>query len=105
MQEENVLEFFQSLGFEEIDIEDGLTALSVEFAPAGNYALITNEEGTLPEKLRQNLIFAYYTPEGAYQWSTGFKNAYIFNEIWSTGESLDQKCNAVLQYAESKGDE
>ncbi|MDF2499859.1 MAG: hypothetical protein K0Q77_573 [Anaerosporomusa subterranea] len=102
MQEESVLEFFQALGFEEIDIEDGLTALSVEFAPTGNYALITNEEGTLPEKLRQNLIFACYTPEGAYQWSVGFKNSYVFTEIWSTGESLDQRCEAVRQYGESK---
>jgi hypothetical protein len=105
MQEENVLEFLQALGFEEIDIEDGLTALSVEFGPEGNYALITSEEGTLPEKLKQLLVFAYYTPEGAYQWSVSFKNAYVFQDIWSTGESLGQKCEAVRQYGENKATE
>lgn len=100
--EENVLAFLQELGFEEIDIEDGLTALAVEFEPDGDYALITNSEGLLPETLKQSLVFACYTAEGAYQWSASFKNAAAFKNIWSSGESLAQKCEAVRQYALSK---
>ncbi len=102
MPEENVMTFLQELGFEEIEIEDGLTALAVEFEPDGYYALLTNSEGLLPEKSKQSLIFAYYTPEGAYQWSASFKNSSVFKEIWSTGESLNQKLEAVRQYALSK---
>ena len=103
MPEENVLEFFQALGFEEIDIEDGLRALSVEYSADGSYALITNDVGTMPDKLRQFLIFAFYSPEGAYQWSTGFKNAYVFKDFWLQGETILQKCEVVRQYGESKG--
>lgn len=102
MPEENVMTFLQELGFEEIEIEDGLTALAVEFEPDGHYALLTNSEGLLPEKHQQSLVFACYTLEGAYQWSASFKNTTVFKEIWSGGESLDQKREAVQQYALSK---
>lgn len=103
MAEENVLDFFQALGFEEIEIEDGLTALAAELNPDGSYALITSEEGALPERLKQFLLFACYRPDGAYRWSVGFKNALVFKEIWSQGETTEQKFEAVRTYWESKG--
>ena len=101
MMTEDDLAFFQTLGFDEIDIEDGLTALAVELGD-GSYALLTDDEGGLPEDLKQFLIFAYYSPEGAYQWSAGFKNAHLFQEIWTQGETILQKCETVGQYAKSK---
>ena len=70
-----VLDFFAALGFEEIEIEDELTALCYEESPEGEYALITDEEGSLPDSLKVPLMFACYSAEGAFLWSTGFKNA------------------------------
>lgn len=102
MQDETVLAFFQELGFEEIDIEDGLTALSVELTLDGCYALVTNQEGGMPEILRQPFVFAWYTPEGAYQWSVVFKNAYVFKDTWSQGDTIEQKFDSVRKYWESK---
>jgi hypothetical protein len=102
--QENPLGFFQNLGFEEIDIEDNLTALAVDFDTDG-YALITDDEGNLPESLNQFLIFAFYSAEGAYHWSVGFKNAHAFKDIWSNGATNSQKCDAIRHYGESKGAE
>ena len=58
-----VLEFFTALGFEEIPIEEGLSGLSFEDGPDGEYALITNEDGLLPTSLETPLLIAFYTPQ------------------------------------------
>jgi len=101
VSDENALDFFETLGFEETDIEDGLTALFFETDPQGSYALLTNEEGAIPENLKQAVIFACYTPEGAFQWSASFKNAYVFKDIWSGAETPEQKLDAIAKRRES----
>ncbi len=93
-----VLEFFTALGFEEIPIEEGLTGLSFENGPDGEYALITNEDGLLPTSLETPLLVAYYTPQGAFLWSTGFKNAVQFREIWLTGTTYAEKLQAAQHH-------
>ena len=95
MSDESVLTFYEALGFEETDIEDDLTALSLEIDPQESYVLITNEEGAIPETLKQAVIFAYYTPEGAFQWSAGFKNSFVFRDIWSKSQSPEEKLAAI----------
>ena len=92
---EAVLDFYESLGFEETDIEDDLTALYFETDPQGSYVLMTNEEGAIPETLKQAVIFACYTPEGAFQWSASFKNSYVFRDIWSGAQTPQEKLDAV----------
>ena len=83
IENQAVLDYFTALGFEMIPIEEGLTALSVEEAPDGEYALITDEEGSLPDSLDIPLLLACYSGEGAYLWSTSFKNAAQFTEIYT----------------------
>jgi hypothetical protein len=95
-----VLEFYEALGFEETEIEDALTALSLEVDPQGSYVLITNEEGEIPETLRQTIIFACYTPEGAFQWSASFKNSFLFKDIWSGDQNVQQKLEAIAKRRE-----
>lgn len=102
MSDENVMDFYKTLGFEEIEIEDGLTALSFEVSPEENYALLTDEEGSIPTSLRQIIVFAYYTPEGAFLWSTSFKNSYLFQEIWSEADTPEHKLTAMQKYYDSK---
>ena len=93
-----ILDFFTALGFEEIPIEEGLTGLSFEDGPDGEYALITNEDGLLPTSLDTSLLIAFYTPEGAFLWSTGFKNAIQFKEIWTPGSTDVEKLQATQQH-------
>ena len=100
--QDSVMHFFQGLGFEEIEIEDNLTALAVDCGVEG-YAIISDDNGNIPESLNQFLIFAFYSPEGAYQWSTGFKTAEAFKPIWSKGGTVWEKCEVVRQYGENKG--
>ena len=95
-----VLDYFIALGFEEIPIEEGLTALSFEEAPDGAYALITDEDGTLPKSLEGPLMLAFYTAEGAFLWSTGFKNAAQLKEIWSQGDTYAKKLEAAQRHRE-----
>jgi len=95
------MDFFAALGFEEIDIEDGLTALCYEETPEGEYVLITNEEGTLPHSLEVPLMLAGYSSEGAFLWSTGFKNSAQFKEIWSSAETYAEKIEKVQAHRRS----
>ena len=100
IENQAVLDYFTALGFEMIPIEEGLTALSVEEAPDGEYALITDEEGSLPDSLEVPLLLACYTGKGAYLWSTSFKNAAQFMEIWSQGETYAEKLQAAQRHRE-----
>jgi hypothetical protein len=101
MSKEIVLEYFTALGFEETDIEDGLTALFFELDEAGSYALVTDENGSFPETLPKPLVFACYSPAGAYQWSAMFKNSRKFQEFWSDPIPLAQKLSALQEQHES----
>jgi hypothetical protein len=95
-----VLDYFTALGFEEIPIEEGLSALSFEESPEGEYALITDEDGSIPKSLDIPLMLACYTEQGAFLWSTGFKNAAQFQEIWSIGSTYTEKLKAAEQHRE-----
>jgi hypothetical protein len=100
IENQAILDYFFAIGFELVPIEEGLTALSFEEAPDGEYALITNEDGSLPESLEIPLMLACYTAEGAFLWSTGFKNAAQFKEVWSQGETYKEKLQAAQRHRE-----
>ncbi|MEN6566992.1 MAG: hypothetical protein ABFC57_11895 [Veillonellales bacterium] len=103
LTDENIRKFYQALGFEETEQEDGSAELFFVFSEAGNYALITDEAGNMPENLQQTIIFACYTPDNAFLWSTGFKNSLQFQEVWSSGQTLTEKHDAVLKHRDSSG--
>jgi len=100
IENQAILDYFLALGFEEIPIEEGLTALSFEEKPDGDYALITNEDGSIPESLEIPLMLAFYTDKGAFLWSTGFKNAAQCKEVWSQGETYAEKLQAAQRHRE-----
>ena len=93
-----VAEFFTALGFEEVEIEDNLTALGIDTDSEENYLLLTDEEGKIPETLKQRIVLAYYSADGAYQWSAGFKNAYVFKEVWMASVNLADRLSAMQEY-------
>jgi hypothetical protein len=96
MSDKTVQEFYEELGFEEIETEEQATAFYYEKIPGGIYALVTDEEGGLPQTLRQRIIFAAYSPEDAYSWSVEFKNSYLFQELWVQAQNSEDKF-AVVQ--------
>jgi hypothetical protein len=102
MINESVMDFYQGLGFEETEIEDRLMALTCEFNVDGNYGLITDEDGAIPKSVKQPIVFAYYTPEGSFLWSTSFKNSYLFKDIWSGEQTPAQNIEALQKYREGK---
>lgn len=95
MSTEIVIEFYEELGFEETEIEDGLTAFAFEDTADDSYALLTNDEGTMPESLKQTIIFAYYTASGSFLWSASFKNAYLFKDVWLQASTPEGKLEAI----------
>lgn len=95
---QEMLDYFSTLGFEAIPIEDGLTALCFEEGPDGEYALITNEDGIIPDSLKGPLLLSFYTDKGAFLWSTGFKGALQFKEIWATGTTYAEKLQAAARH-------
>lgn len=101
MSTENIEDFYESLGFEETEIEDNLTTFGWDNTADDNYALVTNDEGKMPESVKQNIIFAYYSAEGSFLWSVSFKNSYIFKDIWSGATTADSKLDAVQKHRAS----
>lgn len=93
-----VFDFFSKLGFAEIPIEEGLTGLSFEENPEGEYALVTDEDGLLPVSLDAPLLISFYTPDGAFLWSTGFKDAGQFEEVWQRGSTYAEKKQAAERH-------
>lgn len=93
-----MLDYFSPLGFEAIPIEDGLTALCFEEDPDGEYALITNEDGVMPDSLDHPLLLSYYTGKGAFLWSTGFKDSSQFTECWANGTTFAEKMQAAERH-------
>ncbi len=100
MEDGNARDFFAALGFEETEIEDGLTALCCETDEDGGYALVTDDEGAVPENLKRAVVFACYTPEGAFAWSAGFKHAYVFRDVWAKPATVAEKVAALRKRRE-----
>lgn len=94
--------FYETLGFEEMEIEDGLTALAFEFSPDESFALLTDEDGAIPDNLKQRVIFAYYTAEGIFRWSIGFKNSHVFQNVWSEQATPERKLAMMQNYRRNK---
>lgn len=101
MSDENVIDFYKDLEWEEIEIENGITALFFETATTENYALITNDDGLPPSSLRETIVFACYTAEGSFLWSISFKNSFLFKEIWTKIQSPADKIEAIRKYRET----
>ena len=102
MSNDTVLDFYEQLGFEEAEVDDGLTALFLEADTDGSYVLITDEDGAIPATLKQAVVLAFYSPEGSYEWSATFKNSQIFKDNWSSGLSTEEKLAAIQTSRENE---
>jgi predicted lactoylglutathione lyase len=98
----DILDFYEAIGFEEIEIEDKLTALCCEIDESGSYVLLTDDNGAFPAALKQQVLFTLYSPEGSFQWSTSFKNADEFKELWQEATAPKEKLEAIRKYRDNK---
>ncbi|MCE5286729.1 MAG: hypothetical protein LLG02_12895 [Pelosinus sp.] len=99
---DNILEFYEAIGFKDAEIEDDLTALCCEIDENGSYVLLTDDNGSLPTAIKQSVLFTYYSPEGSFQWSTSFKNSDEFKALWQSGALPPEKLEAIKKYRDNK---
>ena len=97
---DTIVNFYGALGFEQTEIEDNLVVLGIEVSATGDYALLTDDNGKMPDNLNQPVTFACYTPDDAYLWNAGFKNSALFKEVWETAATIEEKLAAIRQYRE-----
>lgn len=97
----NIVEFYELLGFEEVDIDEGQLALGIELSADGAYGLLTDTEGNMPTTQNREIIFALYSPEDAFLWSASFKNSAVFKDIWTSAATGEDKLAAIKNYREA----
>ncbi|MDU2063916.1 MAG: hypothetical protein E6713_03665 [Sporomusaceae bacterium] len=103
--ENSLCTFYEDLGFEEVEIEDGLTALCVEEKLDGPYGLLTDEAGNIPASLAKGLVFACYSEQDAFLWSATFKNSQQFRDLWLKAASLPDRFAAIAEYSQKQHEE
>ena len=91
MSKELATELFESLGFEEIQIEEGLMALCHEVEPDGRYLLVTDEDGNWPEDLTLPVVLALYSAKNVFQGSATVKNSKLFKERWLASQTMEAR--------------
>ncbi|SFL42610.1 hypothetical protein [Pelosinus propionicus] len=101
MSDNAVLDFYEPFGFYETETEDGCTALLYETLNNGDYALVTDGDGIIPEDLEQEIIFAYYTADGAFSWSVSFEDSHHFFELLGKHTESNHLIDIVKQYRDS----
>ncbi|SMC76694.1 hypothetical protein [Sporomusa malonica] len=102
MSNNTILEFYEALGFEETETDDGLIVFGIELTQEGSYALLTDAEGTMPKNATQEIIFAYYTPDDSFLWSASFKNSAVFKELWTGAQTAEARVDAIVQYRKER---
>lgn len=98
---DSIVSFYESLGFEQTEIEDNLVVLGIELTAEGDYALITDDNGKMLENLNQAVTFACYTPDDSYLWNASFKNSALFKEIWDAVATTEEKLAAIRKHREA----
>ena len=95
-------DFYQPLGFEIIEFaEDGPT-LCYEPAEDGPYAILTTEEGLIPESLEEKVIFSYYCEAGAFRWHVEFEDSQDFAKAWPSTASAEERFAAMKELSEKE---
>lgn len=101
MSNNTVLDRYEPYGFYETADEDGSSALLYETLNNGDYALVTDGDGILPEDLEQEIIFAYYSADGAFSWSVSFEDSHHFFELLGQNAEGNHLIDIVKKYRDS----
>ena len=87
-----VLDFYETINFELIDI-DGYDTLFTELLEDGTYATVSDDDGHLPEDLETPIVFNVYDDNDSFQWSVTLDDSYQLKDLLDSAEST----NAFLE--------
>nr|WP_320147219.1 hypothetical protein [uncultured Anaeromusa sp.] len=90
-----VEDFYQPLGFEIIEFSEDGPTLCYEPVENDQYAILTTEEGLVPESLEEKVIFSYYCKAGAFRWHVEFENSQAFAEVWPSAATPAERFAAM----------
>ena len=75
-----VLDFYETINFELIDI-DGYDTLFTELLEDGTYATVSDDDGHLPEDLETPIVFNVYDDNDSFQWSVTLDDSYQLKDL------------------------
>lgn len=87
MDSDGIRNYFDNLGFELVEI-DGHEVLFLELAELGDYAVVTDMDGNIPDSLEVPVIWSVYDENDSFQWSVTIENATFIKRLF---EDVDSK--------------
>ena len=87
MATDMLLDFYESINFELIDI-DGYDTLFTELLEDGTYATVSDDDGHMPEDLETPIVFNVYDDNDSFQWSVTLDDS-LLDSAESTDEFLE----------------
>ena len=92
MATDMVLDFYESINFELIDI-DGYDTLFTELLEDGTYATVSDDDGHMPDTLDTPIVFNVYDDTDSFQWSVSLDDSHqlqaLLEENSNTEDFLD----------------
>ena len=88
MATDMVLDFYESIKFELIDI-DGYDTLFTELLEYGTYATVSDDDGYMPEDLETPVVFNVYDDNDSFQWSVTLDDSYQLKDLLDSAESTN----------------
>ena len=89
MATDMLLDFYESINFELIDI-DGYDTLFTELLEDGTYATVSDDDGYMPEDLDTPVVFNVYDDNDSFQWSVTLDDSYQLKDLLDSAESTDE---------------
>lgn len=83
-----VLDFYESINFELIDI-DGYDTLFTELLEDGTYATVSDDDGYMLQDLETPIVFNVYDDNDSFQWSVTLDDSYQLKNLLDGAESTD----------------
>ncbi|SNV71427.1 hypothetical protein [Veillonella rodentium] len=88
MVTDTVLDFYESINFEIIDI-DGYDTLFTELLEDGTYATVSDDDGYMPEDLDTPIVFNVYDDNDSFQWSVTLDSSHQLQELLQNADSTE----------------
>jgi len=89
MATDMLLDFYESINFELIDI-DGYDTLFTELLEDGTYATVSDDDGHMPEDLETPIVFNVYDDNDSFQWSVTLDDSYQLKDLLDSAEGTDE---------------
>ena len=88
MATDMLLDFYESINFELIDI-DGYDTLFTELLEDGTYATVSDDDGHMPEDLETPIVFNVYDDNDSFQCVT-LDDSYQLKDLLDSAENTDE---------------